>query len=758
MTGFALINPFWVAPQTWEARIVVPAGRVGETLTDFALPLDLADLPTEFWGAVSSDGANLRAYDAAETPLPLDVVRISPTDQTGFVVFKATLSPSVDNIFFLRAEPGLAGVPAGDPIGGTAVWSAYHRAWVFDSLIDRAAGQAVTLSGTTSNYSWQVNGISATLAGRQGVAWDGTSYWVTDDVALYKYNASFVLQASWPTFIPDQFSSGGVNHIGDPGMSADGKIYLPVEIYPGPGATPGGDPFPGSYLNTYIVVWDPGSNAVVGNYHLGPMTPRHNIVGADAGPDLGWGREVSAVAVQISSGRIFVADFTDSRSIPYYTFDGGDLEYAGKLVLWGGLYRDKRIQGIAFYAGKLYVHCEANKGELWRMNPDTGAAEELVWSAQSNSNNQGIDTGPNGLFVTVERKIYDVRPGIAGEPGWLRFQKGGFGIAPVSKYSTWSIMAMVRQTDIAGTQAIVTYTGNGETNDANRETLGFRGSANNRFGAWANSTWLDGTDALTTTLSQKYALHMTRTGTTRRFWQDGRLLNGGTGTGNQPAGAGDRLYIGQQDADTTERWGGQMRCLLMRNVVSSPGWIEAEAAAWLNPRAVYHIDPVEPFAEEAMGFVNLGAENGTTGWTVLTGALTTRNVVPAHSGSWFFDANATGPNLARQTADVAVPIGRRLAVDAGTQRARLRYWTRAQGVRDDVGRIYLEFYDAGAALVGTLNPDVHTAESTGWSKVEVVGTVPAGTRSVRMLFNSITRTGGAAQFYIDTISATWVDD
>lgn len=131
-------------PPFTVAQLDIGAGEVGATLTDFPVRVRLEDMPTGFWDVVASDGSDIRVTNSDGVQLPIDLIAINAVAKTGTLFFKATLT-TTGQIFYLQAGSGVAAPAATDPLGRNAVWSAYHRAYVFagNSGVDR------TGSGTT---------------------------------------------------------------------------------------------------------------------------------------------------------------------------------------------------------------------------------------------------------------------------------------------------------------------------------------------------------------------------------------------------------------------------------------------------------------------------------------------------------------------------------------------------------------------------------------------------------------------------------
>jgi hypothetical protein len=131
--------------------------------------------------------------------------------------------------------------------------------------------------------------------------------------------------------------------------------------------------------------------------------------------------------------------------------------------------------------------------------------------------------------------------------------------------------------------------------------------------------------------------------------------------------------------------------------------------------------------------VNPDAENGITGWTNITGAISASNslgsAVP-RNGSYSFRTQNTATVEARQ--DVVLPGEVLTDVDAGGLYA---YFAAPQsGYESDAdrGRVRIAFYDNADAIIGAAVSGPDVSGYVAWANNYVKAAVPTGTRKIRL--------------------------
>lgn len=179
-TGFSNVN-FTSAPATtiyrsgWTEQLLltINASSTGQTLTDFPVYVNLADLGSAFWAGVRSDGADIRVTTDLGREVAVEVVEIDAGAQTGEIYFLAPeVSAITDTDFYVHYNNPTAILPAvTDQYGRNAVWGGYEAVYHFatDPLggIADASGNGRDLEVTA--------GTAATTTGLIGTAVDTTA-------------------------------------------------------------------------------------------------------------------------------------------------------------------------------------------------------------------------------------------------------------------------------------------------------------------------------------------------------------------------------------------------------------------------------------------------------------------------------------------------------------------------------------------------------------------------------------------------------
>lgn len=142
---------------------------------------------------------------------------------------------------------------------------------------------------------------------------------------------------------------------------------------------------------------------------------------------------------------------------------------------------------------------------------------------------------------------------------------------------------------------------------------------------------------------------------------------------------------------------------------------------------------------------NPGAEAAaTTGWTSYGDALgvgTAPNGIGPHSGTYCFFHNDGFLEDTGQYQDVAVAAPLEAAIDAGIAGVRVSGWYNNDGF--DPSGLFVQFYDAGAVLLGTVETnEVASSPANTWAQHEIYAFIPEDTRTVRI--GTSNHTGGFA--------------
>lgn len=156
---------------------------------------------------------------------------------------------------------------------------------------------------------------------------------------------------------------------------------------------------------------------------------------------------------------------------------------------------------------------------------------------------------------------------------------------------------------------------------------------------------------------------------------------------------------------------------------------------------------------------NLDAELGnTTGWTVETGGFSVRTANPAaHSGTYYFMGSALSPSVARYRISITSFSGLSAAsIDAGLIQIRLNWWQSSwHDPAEDYGGLGLRFSDSSQTQISIEYASlIATQPPFAWVNRSFVLSVPATTRYVDIMYQSIRTAGTNNDTYIDDISIT----
>lgn len=143
----------------WRKRlkITVDADKVDADLTNFPIYLNLANLGSDFFDNVKSDGGDIRITTSdGETEVPVEVVSIDTGAETGEVHFKApSLANSSDTEFYIYFDNPSATLPdADDTYGSQNVWSDYVAVYHLVNGSDSTANDLnLTATGSPTDSS-----------------------------------------------------------------------------------------------------------------------------------------------------------------------------------------------------------------------------------------------------------------------------------------------------------------------------------------------------------------------------------------------------------------------------------------------------------------------------------------------------------------------------------------------------------------------------------------------------------------------------
>ncbi|USN88639.1 MAG: DUF2341 domain-containing protein [Candidatus Nomurabacteria bacterium] len=187
--------------------VTIPPLTVTSDQQNFPVYVDLSLFDAGFWSAVKTDGGDIRVTTSDGTELPIDVVEIDTTAETGELHFLAdTLAANAANTFYVYYDkPSASGYAASDPFGSEAVWSgAGYQAVYHFSDDPTTIGNTLTDETGNGNNLIVTTSAQATTTGQMGTAYDfngsagylSASSWTFDGgdplvtTGLYKMSSS----------------------------------------------------------------------------------------------------------------------------------------------------------------------------------------------------------------------------------------------------------------------------------------------------------------------------------------------------------------------------------------------------------------------------------------------------------------------------------------------------------------------------------------------------------------------------------------
>lgn len=163
-------------------EFTVAAGNVSSELTDFPAYIDLSDLPSGAWAEIKSDGSDLRAAKSDGTEIPMELVEIDTTAETGEVHAKMPTCDVGEAVRLYFGNSSATAPANGSTYGRNAVWSEYGAVWHFS---ESPASGATDSTGNGHDLTSQgTNSLSS--SGKIGSCWDlggtdGVDYASNDD-------------------------------------------------------------------------------------------------------------------------------------------------------------------------------------------------------------------------------------------------------------------------------------------------------------------------------------------------------------------------------------------------------------------------------------------------------------------------------------------------------------------------------------------------------------------------------------------------
>lgn len=532
-----------------QSTLTVPAGTVSSDLTSFPVFVRLSDMPSSFWAATAlrSDGGNIRVRTPAEALVPIDLVWFDQTAEDGLVVFlAASVLAGSDNEWAVWVETAdTEGLAVDDENGRNAVWAGYEAVTLLGGLANRTGGATPSVAvGAVQEFDgadvvlFEETAVSPDINGHQGVATDGTHYYVFDSNAIRKYDLSWSLVTE---NTDPQGDAGTTTNLTD-GFFHDGTIYV------------GSD--------GWMTLWDPSDLSFISRFAAASGAASHG----------------SAQCLHHDGTSIVSTPYPSATALNNFSFDGTAI---GTITLSATI---AEAQGITFWGGYYWINSDA-LDRTYKVATDGTILSERVWGRVASAAYEGIDGAGNTLLVLTDdgavetvRTIEPVYPGLAAGGG-AAFVDGDsvITVAVDAPGTQWSMAASFQPAD-----------------DVQRGIIGLSGGGlfakavvddGNNLGCFdTNDSWVYCSPTADPDKNLFHRVHVVYDGTSARHVYS----NGGSkGTDATITGGGasaDTLFIGAGNTiATVEGWRGAIAIAYLRAGVLSDAWVAAEYAALNDP-------------------------------------------------------------------------------------------------------------------------------------------------------------------------------
>lgn len=552
------------APADPSFTVTIASGTVGSNLTDFPLMVDLMDMPSSFWSNVRTDGGNIRAYQSdGSTMLPHDVTYIDTTEEQGRMFIRTDLLTGSDNVIIVRlldtSETKLA---PGDANGQYDCWQDFDVVVAFPDTKNRVDDTTGTVGANGGTFKWKEIAQQAYVA-HQGVVFDGTYHYAVDTNYLRKYSTGTTVVASNTNPCGDMNTATGettLNHCGNPCI-IDGELWMPVEVYPA-----------GTYNKQYVGRFSLSTLAFLGYIQLTGATRESSSLIEDA---------------SASPARIYVTDYTDGSTIPYFNKSTG--AYIGAVTLSETL---SGIQGIAdMGGGRWAVSCDSYPDGPIEVLSD-GTVGGYIFKEWYVGQIEGIGYyAPTGVLTFDNGNIRDYQV-LDRLHDWRRLHDSPIYFT-IPRADTWTIAAGAWFTPTLNmNQGVVAVNNNGDATTATRTGAGYRSTG--RISCWnTNDGWLDSSPVVSVVTYEDDPAHrfgLCHEGTTqRRLFADGAVTTDAGVAAKPGAGTNMDVAFGANNAAGIERLYGYMQFAWFRKEAMSNAWMAADAANNRSPATFYTI-------------------------------------------------------------------------------------------------------------------------------------------------------------------------
>ena len=161
------------------------------------------------------------------------------------------------------------------------------------------------------------------------------------------------------------------------------------------------------------------------------------------------------------------------------------------------------------------------------------------------------------------------------------------------------------------------------------------------------------------------------------------------------------------------------------------------------------------FDENFEALTNPGAETGDlTGWTIDSGNAVVRQTNPNPSeGAFYFHVGSGVTTTSKFSQNFTLPSNTHSLIDAGQMNVIVQWDQAHTSLNDDNGGCQIDFFDSNDVLISstTLESISHSGNSQ-FIRREVETSIPANTRSLKLIFQGDYQTGTEIDFFVDDVS------
>lgn len=160
-----------------RVAITIPPLSVTEDHANFPVYVDLSLLDAGFWAGVKNDGGDIRVTTSDGVEVPIDLVEINTSAQTGELHFLApTIAANAASTFYIYYDNASAsGYAASDPLGSRAVWTAAGYQAVYHFGDDPTTVGNILTDETGLGHDLRVTTAAfGTTTGQMGTAYNFT--------------------------------------------------------------------------------------------------------------------------------------------------------------------------------------------------------------------------------------------------------------------------------------------------------------------------------------------------------------------------------------------------------------------------------------------------------------------------------------------------------------------------------------------------------------------------------------------------------